>query len=664
MSADGKSYCCEYGKREAKCSICRNPIAKDKVRVGRYVQGRSFDSTLWHHLKCLLDQNCLSNPSEIQGFENLRWNDQQLIKEQMGIITTTKKLTGYEMLMIKSASKRKIIDEESERDNEKKVKLDENAERERTFETQSNLIWKLKDKLTESKLSDDEMRQLIEYNAQIVKVRGRAGLLSFLTDIMIFGPLEPCTQCGYQLVLDGDAYACTGYISSWTRCVFRTQQPNRSTKFEIPDAYLNRYSCLRDFKFQPRVRLFARTLDHISSSPITRKPCYRLYFTYCGELSRSSKQMRMVIEKHCGRFGDDINTHTVAVISSRGSFWLFYLKNWFNFLIIAEVEYMSEKMQECQSLELHVVSEKFLDELEEPDILTRVNRSNIDELIMKHCICDWGSDLKQRMDDCGKAMEEQSKLRENNEMAKIEERKLSLKEGAVVNPLRDLKDQGKVLLEAYTSQPYSTVLVLVDRNKNAAYNIKIFELDKPKRWILLRSWGRVGNADSSKLENFYSKDSVIQAFEKLFLDKTGNNWSHRDRLVKRPGKYYPIELDHDSAQVDTSAPNRLNVKDFESKSTLPKPIQNIIKMIFDIEKLERQMREFDIDLKKMPLGKISKNQIRQAFDVLNELSLLILSRAADVRFLDACNRFYTLIPHDFGLKSPPLLKEADKIKVV
>ena len=32
------------------------------------------------------------------------------------------------------------------------------------------------------------------------------------------------------------------------------------------------------------------------------------------------------------------------------------------------------------------------------------------------------------------------------------------------------------------------------------------------------------------------------------------------------------------------------------------------------------------------------------------------------KFLDATNRFFTLIPHDFGMKSPPLLDNPDFIR--
>ena len=42
---------------------------------------------------------------------------------------------------------------------------------------------------------------------------------------------------------------------------------------------------------------------------------------------------------------------------------------------------------------------------------------------------------------------------------------------------------------------------------------------------------------------------------------------------------------------------------------------------------------------------------------------LIEQNGSPTQFLDASNRFYTLIPHDFGMKKPPLLDTADAIRV-
>lgn len=66
----------------------------------------------------------------------------------------------------------------------------------------------------------------------------------------------------------------------------------------------------------------------------------------------------------------------------------------------------------------------------------------------------------------------------------------------------------------------------------------------------------------------------------------------------------------------------------------------------------------------MPLGKLSKKQIQDAYKVLTELTQLIENKGTPTQFLDASNRFYTLIPHDFGMKKPPLLDTAEVVKVV
>ena len=86
-------------------------------------------------------------------------------------------------------------------------------------------------------------------------------------------------------------------------------------------------------------------------------------------------------------------------------------------------------------------------------------------------------------------------------------------------------------------------------------------------------------------------------------------------------------------------------------------------MIFDVKKMENAMIEFDIDLKKMPLGKLSNKQIKSAYSVLSELSNLIARKESNRGlFIDATNRFYILIFHDFGVKSIPIIDSEDVVK--
>lgn len=66
----------------------------------------------------------------------------------------------------------------------------------------------------------------------------------------------------------------------------------------------------------------------------------------------------------------------------------------------------------------------------------------------------------------------------------------------------------------------------------------------------------------------------------------------------------------------------------------------------------------------MPLGKLSKKQIQSAFGVLSELQTLVNNGGSDRSFIDASNRFYTYIPHSFGIENPPVLNTAEVIKVI
>lgn len=68
----------------------------------------------------------------------------------------------------------------------------------------------------------------------------------------------------------------------------------------------------------------------------------------------------------------------------------------------------------------------------------------------------------------------------------------------------------------------------------------------------------------------------------------------------------------------------------------------------------------------MPLGKLSKKHIQQAYEVLTKLqnNLTKGGKTVDERTLISfTNQFFSLIPHDYGVDQPPLLDDGDLIKV-
>ncbi len=75
----------------------------------------------------------------------------------------------------------------------------------------------------------------------------------------------------------------------------------------------------------------------------------------------------------------------------------------------------------------------------------------------------------------------------------------------------------------------------------------------------------------------------------LFMDKTGNDWEDKS-ATKKPGKFYPLEIDY--GQSDDSV-SKLGAGAGSSSELRPE-IQSLIRMIFDVESMKRAMVEFEV----------------------------------------------------------------------
>lgn len=67
------------------------------------------------------------------------------------------------------------------------------------------------------------------------------------------------------------------------------------------------------------------------------------------------------------------------------------------------------------------------------------------------------------------------------------------------------------------------------------------------------------------------------------------------------------------------------------------------------------------DVKKMPLGKLSKAQIAKGFEVLEDLEKAVDARN-NAQIVSLSSKFYTVIPHDFGRKVPPVMNTLETIR--
>lgn len=140
----------------------------------------------------------------------------------------------------------------------------------------------------------------------------------------------------------------------------------------------------------------------------------------------------------------------------------------------------------------------------------------------------------------------------------------------------------------------------------------------------------------------------------MYEERTGNYFGDR-KFIKYPGKYYKMDIDYGEEEEVRK------LTESSVKSNLSTPVQDLIKLLFDVNIMKQMMLEFDLDTEKMPLGKLSSKQIRAAMNVLREISDLVQQNASSGKFVEASNRFYTMIPHDFGVKRPPIIDTIETI---
>ena len=241
--------------------------------------------------------------------------------------------------------------------------------------------------------------------------------------------------------------------------------------------------------------------------------------------------------------------------------------------------------------------------------------------------------------------------------------KLKLKGGAYVDPESGLEHKAHVIKDG--KKLFSIVLgaVNIQEGKNSYYKLQALKHDVKSKYYLFRSWGRVGTTiGGTKKETYDDETDCLEDFKHLFEDKTGNRWSayKKDKFEKVAGKFFIMDLDMGGEEDEKIKKLEVN----ESKSKLDKAVQELVSLIFDIETMKKALVEFEIDLTKMPLGKLSKKQIQSAYKILTEVQGMIKNETgSEGKFLDASNRFFTLIPHDFGMKTPPLLDDLDYIEV-
>ncbi|KHJ46115.1 Poly(ADP-ribose) polymerase catalytic domain protein [Trichuris suis] len=697
-------FVAEYAKSSrASCKSCQGVIEKDTLRMGIMIQSSRFDGRfpLWHHFSCFWSRAKVKSESDVKGFDNLRWNDQEKVRQAIAepqqavpsarkekpvkneaslpdisalsiscgtrsakcascaeacekgklrivlklgkqnknhhpqcFANTYSSISGFESLSeeekddIKrcfTTKKRKgSPDAEDCAQEVKKTKQSSSRDEERKLlKIQSDEMWKVRD-MIKNNLTKADMLQLFKLNNQQVP-SGETKILDRLTDCVMFGALKRCQQCnGGQLVYSStfNAYICTGSVSGWTRCTFTTRDPERCSLIVPEEEQFKFLSATSSRSTSNRKRIFPT--DRLPSSNTLKGVTVFV---------RDSDRIEAALEAMGAQISSVLdNSIMLAVVDKE--------------VINADRQLVS-KLAKYRIL---TVSNDFVDALKS---------MHLSAAILAAKIGDWESDnieaKREKLASKPKRKRRRGDAEDNFSKPIPSSSKLLIKRGGAVEPDSGLADIAHVYQDT-NGTLYNAVLHAVDvqRGQNSYYKMQVLKHDSKEKYWLFRSWGRVGTTiGDSLLEKYALVHDALSEFKKIYAAKTANEWDNRAHFVKYPSKFVPVEIDYETEKIPQPA-----VKP-GSKTNLPKEVQELIMEIFDIEKMKETMAEFSIDLTKMPLGKISREQIERAFSVLAELQEVLKGTddpAVKANKITNCTtRFYSLVPHNFGMRKPPLL---------
>ncbi|XP_063310870.1 poly [ADP-ribose] polymerase 2 isoform X2 [Pelobates fuscus] len=252
------------------------------------------------------------------------------------------------------------------------------------------------------------------------------------------------------------------------------------------------------------------------------------------------------------------------------------------------------------------------------------------------------------------------------EESKEQVRTLVLKGKAPVDPECSSK-LGKAHVYCEGEDVYDVMLnqTNLQFNNNKYYLIQLLQDDNARHFSVWLRWGRVGKKGQNSLVACGGDlQKAKDIFEKKFSDKTKNEWSERKLFEKVPGKYDMLQMDYNST---TEVKEDKVVKE-EKVPNLPKPeskldnrIQELIQLICNLQNMEQTVLEMKYDIKKAPLGKLTVDQIRAGYCSLQRIETCIKNQKFGRDLIEACNEFYTRIPHDFGLRTPPLIRTQEEL---
>ncbi|KYQ93045.1 poly(ADP-ribosyl)transferase [Tieghemostelium lacteum] len=649
---DKYKFSIEYAKSDrSSCKTCSKGINKAQLRVGKSQKSTKFDGweTSWHHVKCLMKH--VPNFENLEQWEYLRWDDQVSIKEDY---------FGIKQTSTANDKKRQIY---------------------------LNALWDVKDELEDS-ISTKGIKAILDHNKGKTEKVSPIIQLHTLADWLLKGRTDQCPTCkNYDIYFNGVKYVCKGWATSFTKCDYETDTDHPRKKLLTPSdlsgkdlTYIKGYKFTKDY---PKETIKYKVAgqeddeemedeeeeeddDREEDEPPAGLELYGMTIVIGGtakSLGTAPKELRELIEEHGGEYTEKVGDANLMIscqddVSAKKP--TKKITDAINEIPIFPISWLNQITQRTGKgilLRKKEVSKEYLLEPSEFN----------DDIILaeKYFV--------------PKPKTTTTTTSTNNKKRVLEEVKLK-KEPVAGSQILKVDDQfsgGQIYVEyspqfGYTA--YNVMLNQIDMESGANRFYKLQIIKQGKQYITFLKWGRTGEnkIGGTKDTPYKNVNDAIAEFAERFYYFTGNHWENRQSFVKLGGKYFMLDIDdghNDEEEEDEEMKKKIEQKKLKleqdgdktvRKTTLPPRTQDLIRLMFDKEMMNKQMQSMNIDTTKMPLGKIKKSQLMEGYKILSEVQdELNKIKPSKAIISDCTNRFYSLIPHSGDLI---MIDTEDKIK--
>lgn len=221
--------------------------------------------------------------------------------------------------------------------------------------------------------------------------------------------------------------------------------------------------------------------------------------------------------------------------------------------------------------------------------------------------------------------------------------------------------QGTVLQNG--DKTYSCTLNQTDirNNSNKFYIMQIIKVSNDTFIHFIR-YGRTGEVGNGSTKNFSNENVAINAFEKQFKVKTGNVFDPSIPFLKKAGKYFMSQVSYDD-ELEKVKDQILPIVPL--KTNLHERVQTLLSILTNVSFMQQSLIELNIDTKKMPLGKITQDQMNLATNILDKIQNVmtgsLLTPEKNQQLLSLSSEYYTYLPMAFGRKAPPVIKTPEML---